>query len=63
MAVSSGTGRFGWDGGCGTSWSSDPDSGVAVLLAQRTVGPATMALFEDVRTSAVAALDEGRADR
>lgn len=63
MAVSSGTGRFGWDGGCGTSWFSDPDGGVAVLLTQRNFGPATMALFEDFRTSAGAVLDEGRADR
>jgi CubicO group peptidase (beta-lactamase class C family) len=63
MAVSSGTGRFGWDGGYGTSWFSDAHGGVAVLLTQRAYGPATTALFDGFRSSAEAVLDEWRPAR
>jgi CubicO group peptidase (beta-lactamase class C family) len=63
MAVASGTGRFGWDGGYGTSWFSDAHGGVAVLLAQRAYGPATTALFDAFRSSAEAVLDEWRPAR
>ena len=34
--VSAVPGRFGWDGGYGTSWASDPTEGmVAILMTQR----------------------------
>jgi CubicO group peptidase (beta-lactamase class C family) len=56
MAVSS-SGRFGWDGGCGTSWFSDADGGVAVLLTQRNFSVATMPVFQDFRTRAEAVLE------
>ena len=40
---------YGWDGGFGTSWSSDPDgSVVAILLTQRAAFPSMTGLYRDV---------------
>jgi CubicO group peptidase (beta-lactamase class C family) len=50
------TGRFGWDGGYGTSWYSDPNTQLTgILLTQRVMdSPKLPALFTDFWT----ALDE-----
>lgn len=42
------TGRYGWDGGVGTSWFTDPaQRTVAVLLTQRVFSAPFMAVLED----------------
>jgi CubicO group peptidase (beta-lactamase class C family) len=58
--VSSVPGRFGWDGGLGTSWASDPaENLVGILLTQRTWdSPSPPAVQNDFWTSAYAAIDE-----
>lgn len=52
-------GKFGWDGGLGTAWDSDPaESMVTILLTQRMLGsPISAAVFQDFRTLAYAALE------
>lgn len=41
--VSAAPGRFGWDGGYGTSWYADPGAGMtAVMMSQRLIPPETM---------------------
>jgi CubicO group peptidase (beta-lactamase class C family) len=48
LAVSPGTGRFGWDGGGGTSWFSDPrDGSTAILLTQRMLSAESMQVYLD----------------
>ena len=55
--VASVPGRFGWDGGYGTSWSSNPkEDMVAILMAQR-LGFASD-LYLDFWTSAYQAIDD-----
>lgn len=50
LAIDQG-GRYGWDGGLGTSWSSDPDDGtVAILMTQRL--PPSWNVFQDFWTVA-----------
>ena len=50
-------GRFGWDGGLGTSWASDPKEGlVAILMTQRL--PPFDDLYHDFWTSAYGAIDD-----
>jgi CubicO group peptidase (beta-lactamase class C family) len=52
-------GRFGWDGGYGTSWSSDPEEDmVAILMTQRAVFPSSSAAYLDFWTSAYQAIDD-----
>jgi CubicO group peptidase (beta-lactamase class C family) len=52
-------GRFGWDGGDGTSWASDPREGlVAILMTQRLGYPGFSNLYLDVWTSAYQAIDD-----
>jgi CubicO group peptidase (beta-lactamase class C family) len=42
------TGRYGWDGGLGTSWWSDPREGtIAILLTQRAAFPPLSAIYRD----------------
>jgi CubicO group peptidase (beta-lactamase class C family) len=58
--VSAIPGRFGWEGGYGTSWASDPNQGmVAILMTQRLwdspVGPT---VYRDFWTSAYGAIDK-----
>jgi CubicO group peptidase (beta-lactamase class C family) len=52
-------GRFGWDGGFGTSWSSDPKEGlVGILLTTRTWdSPSGPAVFHDFWTLAYQAVE------
>jgi CubicO group peptidase (beta-lactamase class C family) len=52
-------GRFGWDGGYGTSWSSDPREGmVAILMTQRAGFPLLSGVYLDFWTSAYQAIDD-----
>lgn len=50
-------GRYGWDGGLGTSWSSDPtEDVVAILMTQRL--PPSLEVFADFWTSVYQAIDD-----
>jgi CubicO group peptidase (beta-lactamase class C family) len=53
-------GRYGWDGGYGTSWYVDPNEEmIGILLTQRVLdGPAVMAVYSDFWTSAYQALED-----
>jgi CubicO group peptidase (beta-lactamase class C family) len=52
-------GRFGWDGGYGTSWSSDPkEDMVAILMTQRAEFPLFSGVYLDFWTSAYQAIDD-----
>ncbi|MHA6631928.1 serine hydrolase domain-containing protein [Pseudonocardia sichuanensis] len=51
-------GRYGWDGGMGTSWYTDPTEGlVAILLTQRLEFPTANPVWLDFWTSVYAALE------
>ncbi len=52
-------GRFGWDGGYGTSWASDPkEDMVAILMTQRAGFPLLSGIYLDFWTSAYQAIDD-----
>ncbi|HTI25712.1 MAG TPA: serine hydrolase domain-containing protein [Kutzneria sp.] len=52
-------GRYGWDGGLGTSWHNDPaEELTAVLMTQQTAFPLTSALYLDFWNGVYAALDD-----
>jgi CubicO group peptidase (beta-lactamase class C family) len=52
-------GRFGWDGGLGTSWFSDPSEDmVAILLTQRSAFPLFSGVYLDFWTSVYQAIDD-----
>jgi CubicO group peptidase (beta-lactamase class C family) len=52
-------GRYGWDGGLGTSWHNDPaEELTAVLLTQRAAFPLTSALYLDFWNGVYASLDD-----
>jgi CubicO group peptidase (beta-lactamase class C family) len=52
-------GRFGWDGGYGTSWSSDPrEDMVAILMTQRAGFPLFSGVHLDFWTSVYQAIDD-----
>ena len=52
-------GRYGWDGGFGTSWASDPhEDMVAILMVQRLFDPAVVDLHADFWTLAYQAIDD-----
>ena len=53
-------GRFGWEGGYGTSWYSDPKEGLTgILLTQRLMdSPQAPAVMADFWTSAYQAIDD-----
>jgi CubicO group peptidase (beta-lactamase class C family) len=53
-------GRFGWDGGLGTSWYADPSEDmVTILMTQRAwTSPAPPDVCRDFRTSAYQAIDD-----
>ena len=52
-------GRYGWDGGYGTSWSSDPrEDMVAVLMTQRAGFPLFSKVHLDFWTSVYQAIDD-----
>ncbi|HLK36494.1 MAG TPA: serine hydrolase domain-containing protein [Polyangiaceae bacterium] len=51
-------GRYGWDGGLGTSWCSDPKRDmVAILMTQRAAFPGASAVHRDFWTIAYEGLD------
>ncbi|WP_067461586.1 serine hydrolase domain-containing protein [Actinomadura macra] len=51
-------GRYGWDGGFGTSWANDPaEDLIAILLTQRPMPPNASHLYADFWTSVYQALD------
>jgi CubicO group peptidase (beta-lactamase class C family) len=58
--VSAVPGRFGWDGGYGTSWWSDPtEEIVAILMTQRLWdSPSAPGVYLDCWTSAYQAIDD-----
>src|SRR5262245_35619266 len=57
--VSAVPGRYGWDGGYGTSWSSDPaEDMVAILMTQRAGFPQTSPVYLDFWTSVYQAIDD-----
>ena len=52
-------GRYGWDGGFGTSWSSDPhEDMVAILMLQRLYDPVVATINADFWTLAYQAIDD-----
>jgi CubicO group peptidase (beta-lactamase class C family) len=52
-------GRFGWDGGFGTSWSSDPhEDVVAILMVQRLYDSIVTDIHADFLTLAYQAIDD-----
>jgi CubicO group peptidase (beta-lactamase class C family) len=52
-------GRYGWDGGYGTSWWSDPDEDlVAILMTQRAAFPQFSNVYLDFWTSVYQAIDD-----
>lgn len=52
-------GRFGWDGGYGTSWASDPrEEMVAILMTQRAGFPLLSSVYLDFWTSVYQAIDD-----
>ncbi len=54
--VASSPGRYGWDGGLGTTWFSDPaEQLIGIMMCQR-VG--YFQLFDDFATSAYQAIDD-----
>jgi CubicO group peptidase (beta-lactamase class C family) len=54
-----GPGRFGWDGGSGTSWYTDPNEElVAILMTQRGAFPLFSPLYLDFWTSVYQAIDD-----
>ena len=59
-SISSTPGRFGWDGGYGTSWASDPaEEMVAILLTQRLwTSPITPRVYLDFWASAYQAIED-----
>jgi CubicO group peptidase (beta-lactamase class C family) len=57
-AIEATPGRFGWDGGYGTSWCSDPrENLVAVLMTQRAEFPLFNPVYRDFWTSVYQAID------
>jgi CubicO group peptidase (beta-lactamase class C family) len=52
-------GRFGWDGGFGTTWASDPKEDlVAILLTQRSQFPLMNPVYLDFWTSVYQTIDD-----
>ena len=52
-------GQYGWDGGYGTSWASDPaEDLVAILMTQRVAFPLFSGVYLDFWTSTYQAIDD-----
>ena len=53
-------GQFGWDGGLGTGWTSDPAEEMVVMLLTQTAwtSPHPPNVLLDLRTSAYQAIDD-----
>jgi CubicO group peptidase (beta-lactamase class C family) len=57
--VAASPGRYGWDGGYGTSWSSDTaEDLVAILMTQRVAFPTSSPVYLDFWTSVYQAIDD-----
>jgi len=57
--VSAVPGRFGWDGGLGTSWYADPtEEMVAILMTQRLAGPQSPGIDLDFWTSVYQTIED-----
>lgn len=58
-SVSAVPGKYGWDGGLGTTWASDPaEEMVAVMMSQRARFPVFSAAYLDFWTLAYQAIDD-----
>ena len=51
-------GRYGWEGGYGTSWASDPQEEVVAILMTQLNFPASMEIYLDFWTSVYQAIDD-----
>jgi CubicO group peptidase (beta-lactamase class C family) len=51
-------GRFGWDGGYGTSWYSDPGEELIGILMTQVCFPGSMNVYLDFWTSVYQAIDD-----
>jgi CubicO group peptidase (beta-lactamase class C family) len=52
-------GQFGWDGGLGTSWFTDPaEELVAILMTQRSGFPLLSPVYQDFWTSVYQSIDD-----
>jgi CubicO group peptidase (beta-lactamase class C family) len=52
-------GRYGWDGGLGTTWATDPAEGmVGIMMSQRAGFPLMSKVYQDFWTSAYQAIDD-----
>jgi CubicO group peptidase (beta-lactamase class C family) len=57
--ISANPGRYGWDGGYGTSWWSDPkEELVAIFMTQRAAFPLFSGIYLDFWTSVYQAIDD-----
>ncbi|MDR0359369.1 MAG: beta-lactamase family protein, partial [bacterium] len=57
--VAASPGQFGWDGGYGTSWASDPREDLTAILMTQVQGyPPLSAVYQDFWTSVYAAIDD-----
>jgi CubicO group peptidase (beta-lactamase class C family) len=57
--ISANPGRYGWDGGYGTSWWSDPKEDlVAIFMTQRAAFPLFSPIYRDFWTSVYQAIDD-----
>jgi CubicO group peptidase (beta-lactamase class C family) len=57
--VSAVPGQYGWDGGFGTSWRTDPqEEMVAILMTQRGEFPAFSPVYQDFWASVYASIDD-----
>ncbi|MEV0728313.1 serine hydrolase domain-containing protein [Polymorphospora sp. NPDC050346] len=57
--ISAGPGRYGWDGGYGTSWASDPrEELIGIVLTQRLATAEPSPVHADFWTTAYAAIDD-----
>jgi CubicO group peptidase (beta-lactamase class C family) len=56
--ITSTPGQYGWDGGFGTTWRSDPREGMISILMTQVSPPEGMPIFRDFYTLAYAAIDD-----
>jgi|SRR5215203_2970151 len=58
-AISAVPGRYGWDGGAGTTWWNDPTEDlIAILMTQRAEFPRLSDVYNDFWTSVYQAIDD-----
>ncbi|MEZ4732973.1 MAG: hypothetical protein R3E79_38240 [Caldilineaceae bacterium] len=51
-------GRFGWEGGYGTSWASDPKEELVAILMTQLCFPQAAAVYQDFWTGVYQAIDD-----